>query len=883
MKPIINRRKFTGLALAASAGHGLPGFSRVFGATAPRELDKFGGWTGKQFKPTGFFRVEKDERWWLVTPEGNAFLSFGISHLESNLFKEAYNREAWQERLGVANADDWQTFAPALRSWFLEICRDYGFNTIGVHNSLQVVNRPVPAVPYMQPIHFIDIPLLTEEDCRERPDVIGGAQRPSRIGFPRRLRNLGPDAPGKRAYVETMSKVYRDRIADFNTTYGMRFKTFDALAAAADWRLQTQLSNANETRDNIEFLHAVVDQYYRTAKEAIRRYDRNHLFVGDKLNGNTDSLDTVLPVTSKHTDVVLYQMYARYEVQRPGLDRWAKLAAQPLINGDAAFTMITDTMPRPYGPVADNLRQRAEWTLRNRNEERITMTRYLTAIIVVLVAGNALWTTTSAAESENRPESKPDVAESIAARLGRGIVLDVSSPEEHSPVKMPYEPEQLDAIRVAGFQSVRFYVVVRRDPATYKAMIDDALSRQLAVMISMWGDGGWAASPKEGLAEFVRAWDNYAMFYKDHSQELVLDLWNEPAGLLLKDGKPVGIKDDKTAMEYLNAAIPVIRKTNPNRILGIGSPGLNGCLELEQFVTPEHLTYKLEDGSGFKNDDGLIGLFHMYHPHAFTHWTQKLDALPRWKEEVREQLSHPVAWSKRWRKPVILDYHLQLIGGQLQSLLRRHEAARIDSMLIGNELHSMATNPEYQLRWEKLIAGIRPLFSGRLGYNAGGLIGPWESSQEYLNVSFIDSLDFIGISAYPRLPKELDADADDYLAGWRKSPYGEDLVAQLTAFIADQGKEVYLTELGSPANKGGIEYFNPGKPMSYDLEQHAAFYEVSLDVLAGVEKLQGVYIYNWHANAGGKPGFHPETNPGAYVWNVFGKPAQNAIRREFLK
>lgn len=35
--------------------------------------DRFGGWTGKRFEPTGFFRVEKDDRWWLVTPEGNAF------------------------------------------------------------------------------------------------------------------------------------------------------------------------------------------------------------------------------------------------------------------------------------------------------------------------------------------------------------------------------------------------------------------------------------------------------------------------------------------------------------------------------------------------------------------------------------------------------------------------------------------------------------------------------------------------------------------------------------------------------------------------------------------------------------------------------------------
>ena len=97
----------------------------------------------------------------------------------------------------------------------------------------------------------------------------------------------------------------------------------------------------------MEFLKKVVAKYYQTARDAIRRYDPNHLFVGDKINANTDSLDTVLPVTSQFTDLVFHPMYARYQVQEPGLDRWSK---------------ITDSMPRPYGPVADNLRQRADWT-----------------------------------------------------------------------------------------------------------------------------------------------------------------------------------------------------------------------------------------------------------------------------------------------------------------------------------------------------------------------------------------------------------------------------------------------------------------------------------------------------------------------------------------
>ena len=162
--------------------------------------------------------------------------------------------------------------------------------------------------------------------------------------------------------MDTVRYLYRDRVADFNAAYGTKFASFAELAGARHWRPRTDLSNASETRDNIEFLQRTVESYYRQARGAIRRYDPNHLFFGDKINANTDSLDTVLPVTARFTDLVFYQMYARYEVQRPGMDRWSALVDLPLINGDSAFTMITPTMPRPYGPVADSVEQRADWT-----------------------------------------------------------------------------------------------------------------------------------------------------------------------------------------------------------------------------------------------------------------------------------------------------------------------------------------------------------------------------------------------------------------------------------------------------------------------------------------------------------------------------------------
>jgi hypothetical protein len=407
----MNRRDFLRLSTAAGVGYGALGSNSLLKARSPGGFDRYGGWKGKQFKATGYFRVEKDDRWWLVTPEGNAFLSWGVNHLYPDLWMADYNKEVWRKNLGLKEMKAVSEFYAALRGWFMETCEQFGFNTVGVHNSLQVVNKPQPQVAYMRPIHFVDVPhwkgeipdenfmdvfspefeshcdrlakelalpvkddpyllgyamtdcaLFTEEDLRERTDTIGGARRPSRIGWPRRLRNLGASTPGKKAFVQTMMDLYHGSIGAFNTTYGTTFRSFDALAAAKNWRPQTELSNVNETRDNTKFLHRVVDRYYQNALNAIRRYDTKHMFFGDKIHANTDSLDTVLPITAKYTDVVFYQMYARYEVQEPGLDRWSKLVDKPFINGDSAFTMVTDTMPRPYGPVADNLEQRAEWT-----------------------------------------------------------------------------------------------------------------------------------------------------------------------------------------------------------------------------------------------------------------------------------------------------------------------------------------------------------------------------------------------------------------------------------------------------------------------------------------------------------------------------------------
>ena len=99
----------------------------------------------------------------------------------------------------------------------------------------------------------------------------------------------------------------RDRYGDvsgFNATYGTGFATWPDLLEATDWRPDQAPSNQAERRDNAAFLLLCVERYYSVARAALRRADPNHLFLGDKINGDTDGLHSIAATTSRYTDLV---------------------------------------------------------------------------------------------------------------------------------------------------------------------------------------------------------------------------------------------------------------------------------------------------------------------------------------------------------------------------------------------------------------------------------------------------------------------------------------------------------------------------------------------------------------------------------------------------
>ena len=400
----LNRNQFIKLSsfcsLSAFLNYNLYGLDKK---ESNIELDKYGGWKAKKFQRSGFFRTEFDgNKWWFVTPEGNGFISLGINHYHQDWWAQQYNKDFWLRKFNSKEYldDNWNI---GYRERALSDMKLLGINTIGMHtNASSLIDLPFNSkVPYLReykpivldhyrnpkPEIYIDIfsknfekycyeyareialpykddsmllgycmadcPIFTEGDI----ELYGG------ISWARKLRNLGPMDPGKREFVSIVKKKYKI-IENFNGVYLTSFKTWEELLNKKRWRENIPALNKNEQDDIESFMLSCVKRYYSVSKKALFTFDSNHLFLGDKINGNTDSLDKTIPVISKYVDVIYYQYFASCGDQSDLLDRVSDKVDLPFLNGDAGFGVSYEMMPNPYGPRAKTQSERANWLLK---------------------------------------------------------------------------------------------------------------------------------------------------------------------------------------------------------------------------------------------------------------------------------------------------------------------------------------------------------------------------------------------------------------------------------------------------------------------------------------------------------------------------------------
>ncbi len=404
----LNRREFIKTIGLGAVTTAIP----IWGYCQQRRLDSYGGLKSVRFDATGFFHVEKGDRWWLVTPDGAAFLSFGLNHADVEYLLQDYNIDFWRSEFGFQDPSE-----PVFRERFIKkVMKDlraFGMNTIGTHARKEVFGKLT--VPYTQGLFFArtaywlvrsaedypdvfsatfkercqriarkiclpkkddpfligytftNVPILTDLDANTRGRLPwgsptppwGGPSQPDMPTWPRALRNKGKDSSGKRVFVTLMRDRYPN-IREFNRVYKTHFSSFDALLDSVNWSPVVKIAGIEDADDNRVFLAQIYERYYAVTCETVREFDPNHLIFGDPINANTPPPDEIVSLVARYTDVLAYQYYGTYDDQSVILDRWSKLTGKPLFNTDSCFCVPYQEMPAPAGVICPDQETRAQ-------------------------------------------------------------------------------------------------------------------------------------------------------------------------------------------------------------------------------------------------------------------------------------------------------------------------------------------------------------------------------------------------------------------------------------------------------------------------------------------------------------------------------------------
>jgi len=179
------------------------------------------------------------------------------------------------------------------------------------------------------------------------------------------------------------------------------------------------------------------------------------------------------------------------------------------------------------------------------------------------------------------------------------------------------------------------------------------------------------------------------------------------------------------------------------------------------------------------------------------------------------------------------------------------EMFSVGSELIGTEHMSR--------RWRKVIRAVRDVYTGKVLYSAN-----WD---HYVEVSFWDDLDLIGMTAYHTLAKDRSPTIEDLRRNWQP------IKQAILDWQREQGKQIVFTEVGFPSQDGcAREPWNYYGSTVYDPQEQYVCLQAFFEAWRDEPAVAAITIWKWEDRTDSKDlGYTPK-----------GKPSEALLRRWLL-
>lgn len=315
-------------------------------------FDFYGGSEGRRFEATGYFRLERaNDRWWMVDPDGGAFVTVGLNHADESNLKYPHNADVWRKKYG--SREKW------IREGVVKDLKDWGFNTIGWTQEYISGDWGVALDWFGDPIDLghsstgwsardfeaANMPYVLQLRVQEIEDWNG---RPS-------FRDVY--SSDFDVYCEYLARNVCFDHAESSNLIGYFLVDIPAWLPHASGEDFEQLKGLDEAARN-EKLFDVATKYYETITKHIKRYDPNHLILGDRYNGNKGIPSSVLRAMNPFVDVLSVQYFTEpnegpRRQMRDDLARWHEEAGKPVIIADIGNWTPTEMNPHRVSGIED--------------------------------------------------------------------------------------------------------------------------------------------------------------------------------------------------------------------------------------------------------------------------------------------------------------------------------------------------------------------------------------------------------------------------------------------------------------------------------------------------------------------------------------------------
>lgn len=260
---------------------------------------------------------QRSGHWWLITPEGKPFFSIGLNHIDPASLRYPENIHLWRDKY-AGSTIKWiqESVAPNLKKW--------GFNTVGWVQEITLRrwqhSRSFTADEYkalnMPYCHLLP---FTESHQWEKHTV--------HYDF------------FSKEWEEWCDYVARAHCADLSNDPNLigyfysDCPTWTHTRPHNDWRGPIFDPEQLKSESGRKALSKLAKQYYTTTYNAIRRYDKNHLILGDRYEANAPIANEVIKEALPYVDVLSFQDF-RDPVTH--LKDWHQKTGKPVLLADAA-------------------------------------------------------------------------------------------------------------------------------------------------------------------------------------------------------------------------------------------------------------------------------------------------------------------------------------------------------------------------------------------------------------------------------------------------------------------------------------------------------------------------------------------------------------------